>query len=227
MPIGDSFTITVNAKRAYDQIGIALLSSPTATVSWADRHNNYAVQVNLNGPDAGGWSPWEVVSTGGTVNASSINASQTDYANFVFKFTLNSATEFNVDMNNGAETFNVTLNNQNITGFSIYLANDWTGEANQNIYFKPTTQYTYATSLSTEDFSKSNISLNVIDNVIELNGLNYNETFELDIYDLSGRLVKKLHQKSNLSIQELAQSVYIVKLKTEDNKLFSKKIIKR
>ncbi|MDG1379918.1 MAG: hypothetical protein P8P73_07915, partial [Flavobacteriaceae bacterium] len=148
MAIGDSFTITVSATQAsFGQIGIALLSSPTTTSSWADRINNYALQVNLNG-NGGANDPWEVVSTGGTVNASTIGGS-TAYADFTFTFTLTTASGMTVSINNGAETFNVTLNNQNITGYSVYFADDWNGIANSNIYWKPNTEYTYA-ALSVE-----------------------------------------------------------------------------
>jgi len=145
MAVGDSFTITVSATQAsYGVIGLALLSSPSATASWADRINNYAVQVNLNGND-GNNDPWEVVSTAGTINTSSIGGS-TSYADFVFKFTLNTATTMNVSINNDTEVFDVTLNNSNITGYSIYISDDWNGVANSNIFWKPTTEYVYATS---------------------------------------------------------------------------------
>jgi len=145
MAVGDSFTITVSATQAsFGVIGLALLSSPSATASWADRINNYAVQVNLNG-NGGNNDPWEVVSTAGTINTSSIGGS-TSYADFVFKFTLNTATTMNVSINNDTEVFDVTLNNSNITGYSIYISDDWNGVANSNIFWKPTTEYVYATS---------------------------------------------------------------------------------
>ena len=41
MAVGDSFTITVSATQAsFGVIGIALLSSPSATATWTDRINN-------------------------------------------------------------------------------------------------------------------------------------------------------------------------------------------
>ena len=144
MAVGDSFTITVSATQAYGVIGLALLSSPSATASWDDRINNYAVQVNLNG-NSGAYDPWEVVSTAGTINASSIGGS-TSYADFEFKFTLSTATTMNISINNGAEVFDITLNNENITGYSVYIMDDWNGSANNNIFWKPTTEYVYATT---------------------------------------------------------------------------------
>ena len=187
MAIGDSFTITVSATQAsFGQIGIALLSSPTTTSSWADRINNYALQVNLNG-NGGANDPWEVVSTGGTVNASTIGGS-TAYADFTFTFTLTTASGMTVSINNGAETFNVTLNNQNITGYSVYFADDWNGIANSNIYWKPNTEYTYA-ALSVEDQElKQRISLfpNPANEYIKVN----TSLKSLKIYDLQGKLIK-------------------------------------
>ncbi len=224
MTVGDSFTITLNATRAYGQIGVALLSSPTATASWADRINNYAVQVNLNG-NGGAFDPWEVVSAGGTINASTISGSTTA-TDFVFKLTLNSATSMTVDINNGTQTFNVTINNQNITGYAVYINDDWNGSANTNIYWKPTTEYVYATTLSINDVVKNTMSLNLIDNIIHIEGLNYNQRFKLNVFDLNGRLVKKLNEKSTLNLNGLSPSVYILKLKTDDEKIITKKVIK-
>jgi len=71
MKVGDIFKISLAAYQAFGQIGVSLLSSPTATTSWDDRTNNYAVQVNLNGNN-GSYDPWEIISKGGTVNNSTI-----------------------------------------------------------------------------------------------------------------------------------------------------------
>jgi hypothetical protein len=225
MAVGDSFTITVNATRAWGQIGVALLSSPTSTASWADRINNYAVQVNLDGNSGAFDKPWEIISSGGAITTSTIYGSTTA-TDFVFKFTLISTTSMTVDINNGTETFNITLNNQNITGYSVYLNDDWDGVANTNIYWKPTTEYKYITTLGIDDITKNTISINLIDNVIHIEGLNYNEKFKLNIFDLNGRLIKKLDEKSKLNLNELSPSVYILKLKTEDEKILTKKVIK-
>ena len=225
MAVGDSFTITLNATRAWGQIGIALLSGPTATASWEDRINNYAVQVNLNG-NSGAFDPWEIVSLGGIINTSTISGSTTA-TDFVFRFILTSTTTMTVDINNGSETFNVTVNNQNITGYAVYINDDWNGTNNANIYWKPTSEYQYApTALGVNDVAKNTISLNLIDNVIYIEGLNYNQKFKLNVFDLNGRLVKKLNEKSKLNLNGLSPSVYILKLKTEDDKILTKKVIK-
>lgn len=223
MAIGDSFTITVSATQAsFGQIGIALLSSPTTTSSWADRINNYALQVNLNG-NGGANDPWEVVSTGGTVNASTIGGS-TAYADFTFTFTLTTASGMTVSINNGAETFNVTLNNQNITGYSVYFADDWNGIANSNIYWKPNTEYTYA-ALSVEDQElKQHISLfpNPANEYIKVN----TSLKSLKIYDLQGKLIKTFtgdfNKGETLNIENISKGLYLVQI---ENKISAKKLI--
>lgn len=193
MAIGDSFTITVRATQAsYGVIGLALLSSPTGTATWADRINNYAVQVNLNG-NSGANDPWEVVSTGGTIDASAIGGS-TSFAEFKFKFTLNTATTMTVSINDGAETFNVTLNNQDITGYSVYIADDWNGSANANIFWKPTTEYTYATSLSNKKFDLD-ASFSMFPNPVNNTFSIIKDIRGLQIFDVTGKLVKTFKGK--------------------------------
>lgn len=228
MAIGDSFTITVSATQAsFGVIGLALLSSPTSTSSWDDRINNYAVQVNLNG-NSGANDPWEVVSNGGTINASNIGGS-TSYADFKFKFTLNTATSMTVSINDGAETFNVTLNNQNITGYSVYFKDDWNGSANENIYWKPSTEYTYAQTLSNKEFSaSSNISLypNPTSSIFKLN----HTVNDLQIFDITGKLMKVFNGNYNegqsFDISELNKGLYIIKLKNKSGEQKTMKLIK-
>lgn len=226
MAVGDSFTITVAATQAsYGQIGVALLSNPSTT-SWDDRISNYAVQVNLNG-NTGANDPWEVVSSGGTVNASSIGGSQT-YADFKFKFTLNSTTTMTVSINDGAETFNVTLNNTNITGYSVYFADDWNGATNANIYWKPTTEYTYAVTLGIEDANFDNFKLypNLVKSTFKIN----KSVTSVRIFDLTGKLVKTF--KGNFSttdtfdISGLTQNMYLAKIEAANGQIATSKLIK-
>ena len=227
MAVGDSFTITVSATQAsYGVIGLALLSSPSATASWADRINNYAVQVNLNGND-GNNDPWEVVSTAGTINTSSIGGS-TSYADFVFKFTLNTATTMNVSINNGAEVFDVTLNNSNITGYSVYLADDWNGADNANIFWKQPTEYVYATTLSNEEFNyKSTLKLypNPANEYFKIN----QSSTQIVIYNLLGAVVQTLSgnfgAEHPFNISNLKSGVYFVS-STNKNVTRKSKLIK-
>ena len=149
MKVGDIFKISLSAYQAYGQIGVSLLSSPSATSAWTDRINNYAVQVNLNG-NSGAYDPWKIISNGGAVNASTIYGSSSGTINeFVFTFTLMSPTSMEVIIgrtNNTPTSFTqtVTINNSDISGFSIYLTDDWDSDSNENIYWKQTTEYVYA-----------------------------------------------------------------------------------
>ena len=225
MAVGDSFTITVSATQAsFGVIGLSLLSSPSATAVWDDRFNNYAVQVNLNG-NGGANDPWELVSTGGTVDASSIGGSDS-YADFKFIFTLDTATTMTVDINDGSETFGITLNNTDITGYSVYIADDWNGSANANIFWKPTTEYTYAMTLSTDDFSSSSINIFSFENKINIKGLKSNESYTLSIFDAMGRQVKTITSNADtIDISELHTSVYFLVLETAEGNIIRKKII--
>lgn len=227
MAIGDSFTITLSATRAYGQIGIALLSSPTSTTTWLDRHNNYAVQVNMNG-NTGSYDPIEIVSNAGTVDVSTISGSTT-YADFKFTFTLLTNTTMAVSINDGAAVYNVTLNNTNITGYSIYLADDWNGSVNANIYWKPTTEYVYASTLSASEFvQEQQVSLapNPTNNSFTVN----KEISNLEIFDITGKLVKSyagnFTKNSNFTVSDLSKGIYLVQVKNMSGQLSTTKLIK-
>ncbi len=219
---------TVSATQAsFGVIGLALLSSPSATTTWADRINNYAVQVNLNG-NGGANDPWEVVSTGGTIDASAIGGS-TAYADFKFKFTLDTANTMTVSINDGAASFNVTLNNQNITGYSVYFADDWNGDANANIFWKPITEYRYAISLGTEEFG-SNLDLTISPNPVR-NTFSINKAVSaLQIFDLTGKLVKEFKGDFNkgeaFDISNLSRSLYILKITNNSDQEQASKLVK-
>jgi hypothetical protein len=225
MSIGDSFTTTLSATQAsYGVIGLALLSSPTSKTTWADRNNNYAVQVNLNGNN-GANSPWEVVSNGGTINTSTIGGSTT-YADFVFKFTLTSSTTMEVSINNGAALFNVTVNNQNITGYAVYFADDWNGSANANIFWKPTTAYTTGSTLSTKSFNTSTKNV-LYPNPSTDNFVLDQNAKSIDIYSTTGKQVLSFKGDFNsghhFEISNLPQSIYFVKI---DNGLGQENVLK-
>lgn len=225
MSVGDTFTTTVSATQAsFGVIGLSLLSSPSATAVWDDRINNYAVQVNLNG-NGGANDPWEVVSTGGTIDASSIGGSES-YADFKFIFTLDTATTMTVDINDGTESFGITLNNTDITGYSVYIADDWNGSANANIFWKPTTEYNYATTLSNDEFSNSNVTIFSSEDKLNIKGLKSNESYTLSIFDTMGRQVKSLSSNSDtVDISELHTAVYFLVLETAEGNIIRKKII--
>lgn len=219
MSINDSFTITVSATQSsFGVIGVALLSSPSSTASWEDRINNYAVQVNLNGNN-GTNNPWEVVSSGGTIDASSIGGSTT-YADTKFKFTLDSSNTMTVSINDGAESIYVTLNNQNITGYSVYFADDWNGSANANIYWKPTTEYVYAVALNVTEL-QSKDSLLVYPNPVK-NSFMLNRSEKIvKVFSVDGKLIKSFQGDFDINhcfdVSFLEMGLYFITLGENNN----------
>ena len=144
MDAGDSFTITLSATRAYGEIGVALLNSPTATASWADKTNNsiaYCVLAGPNGPDSNNdWAPWKAHSNGGSTSTATFTATgdADNYTDFVIEFTISSANEITINL--GGESKTLTVDSTTATHFSAWLNDDWSGTANRNIFIKPTTQ---------------------------------------------------------------------------------------
>ncbi len=141
MQIGDQFTITLSATRAYGKIGFALLASP-ATGSFANRESNYALSVNLDGPTYAGvgtWGVWYLKYAGGATAPSSFGGLQTTYKNFTFILTLTANDRMNVTMTDGSNTSNfydIQLNTSNpITDYSVYLEDDYDGDQNRDIYW--------------------------------------------------------------------------------------------
>ncbi|WP_372746773.1 T9SS type A sorting domain-containing protein [Lutibacter sp.] len=111
-----------------------------------------------------------------------------------------------------------------ISNFQLILRNPAGTSQSGNLL---ASDYGYSTTtLSTEDFSTNSISINCIENFININGLEYNQKFNIDVFDLSGKLVKQMDEKSALDIQELTQAVYILKLKTDNDQTLTKKIVK-
>ena len=134
MQIGDQFVVTVSATRVYKYIGFALLSSPTATAANADKENNYALSVYMDG-----FGYWKIKSNGGTVSASTILGTQSSFKNFTFTMTLTAADRMNITMTDGITTsyfFDVQLAQSNpITDYSIYQEDDWDGAGNMGCYW--------------------------------------------------------------------------------------------
>ena len=226
MAVGDKFKINTTASKSWaGQIGVSLLSSPSATASYADAHNNYAVQVNKNGD-----GPWEVVSSGGTIDATTITSGNL-WFDYEFVYTLNTATTMTVVINKytindhaaplETATKSVTLNNSNITGYSVYADNWLNGTT--GYLFKQPTEY-IVNNLSTLDAEQMN-NINVIysDSRIHINGLNDTDKFELKIYDLLGREIKSIN-KDNTFV-ELTPSLYIAKLNVEGKGTMARKLL--
>lgn len=222
--IGDSFTITVYATRAYGQIGIALLSNPSSTSSWTDRYNNVSVQVDMNGMSGGSWDPWEVVNFDGTT-VSAVFGDEKTYADTKLTFELKSATEMDVYINDVLYVTDGTLKLQNITGYSIYLEDDYSGDNNYDIFWKQTSELS-SIILGTEDYLESSVQIFSSEDHIHIKGLNSNKNYNLSLFDTMGRQVKNIRSNSDVvDISELHSAVYFLTLETEEGSITRKKII--
>ncbi|UAY51599.1 autotransporter-associated beta strand repeat-containing protein [Ferruginibacter albus] len=145
LQVGDSVIIAGSFCRAYGKIGMSLLCSPAAIsvgTTWADRENNYALSVYIDGPTNTGngtYSNWNV--KGASTQTASFGGNQGTYHDFIFTFKLNAPDRMNVyvkdnTLGSTSSFYDVQLNNSNpITDFSIYLQDDYDGSANRNAYW--------------------------------------------------------------------------------------------
>ena len=138
LKIGDSVVITLNCTMAYGEIGFSFLSSPSSRSSWADRLNNAAVSVRLEGPGNGGvWDNWKVF---GSSTLSSSFGGGSSWSNYTFSLVLTAQDRMNIYINKDGATsatfYDVALNNSNpITDYCVYFNDDWNGSSNQNVYW--------------------------------------------------------------------------------------------
>jgi autotransporter-associated beta strand protein len=147
LQIGDEFVITVAARRAFGKIGFALLSSPSTRSNWADRENNYALSVNLDGPayTGAGYGLWYIKYNGGLTSPASFGGVQGTYHDYTISVRLTAPQRANITItsSNGGQTstFNdILLNNSNpITEYSIFLQDDFDGASQSNIFWKQAT----------------------------------------------------------------------------------------
>lgn len=173
MQIGDKFTITVSARRAYGRIGCALLASPTVGSNWDNRESNYAISVNLDGPAYTGsfWGTWYLKYKDGATSSTTFGGDENTYYDYIFEFVLTAPGRMNVTISdsrpspNSITFYDVELNTSNpITDYSIYLQDDWTNNSNANVYWKPITsmQNTGASAIgaSNNTFSITNAITN-------------------------------------------------------------------
>lgn len=134
---GDLVTITVSATSAVGCIGLSLNASPSATSSWANRHDNSRLYIQVDDVT----SSWYVNHNAGnsTLNYN-VSSTRRDYQ---FKIHVLSETNCNVELWVDG-TFHERLNNltmkgtagANISHFVLYLEDDWNGSANADIYWK-------------------------------------------------------------------------------------------
>jgi len=141
LQIGDVFKITVSATRAYGQIGLSLNASGTQGSSWDNRISGSRLYANTDN-----FGAWYVNRSGGnTTFGAGYNPIQGTYKDYAFTFRITSETTADAYLTvDGSDyhAYNLTMNGSagtNINAYSVYLADDWDGGANQNIYWKQNT----------------------------------------------------------------------------------------
>ena len=226
MDAGDSFKITLAAKRAYGEIGVALLNNPT-TAAWGDRKSNYTAYCILSGPngESGAWSNWKAHSTDGGSETYTLGGNDSTETDFVITFSITAADKVTVNINGESKILTVT--SPNATHFSVWLNDDYSGSANSNIYLKPTTELVQAT-LSTEelsDFSNGLIRY-VFDNSIEFKKP-LKQSLNWTLYDLTGKNIQVGTTKIGESVINLipdSKGVYLLEVSEEN--FASRKVFK-
>ena len=224
MAVGDSFKISLSASKSWTgQIGVSLLASPTSKSSYDDRHNNYAVQINKNGD-----LPWEITSSGGTINSTTISSGDLWY-DYEFIFSLESVSTMTVVINKytiddhasvlETESNSITLNNSDITGYAVY-ADNW---LNGDFRLKQPTEYS-RNALGTEEMKALHDGLIYYhENQIKFKGGKTPQNYHISLYDLGGRYVGSVDQNNNRLI--LPSSIYIIRTEIDGHKKQREKLL--
>ena len=145
LQVGDVFTVQVYASSARGEIGFSLLSSPTSTSSYNDRHNNNRLYIEVDD----NYNSW-YVNNGSNNPSLNYNVSGTTYRDYMFKIYITSETTCDVELyvnNSGSVSGyakNVTMNGSagdDISHFALYLHDDYNDFSNSNIFWKQTTNH--------------------------------------------------------------------------------------
>lgn len=139
LQVGDVFKITVSATRALGQIGFSLNDGGTQGGSYANRVSGSRLYFNTDA-----FGSWYVNHNGGN-SSYGYNPIQSTFKDYAFTVRVTSDTTADTYLTVDAtdyRAYNLTMNGssgENIDAFSIYLANDWDGDSNENIYWKQET----------------------------------------------------------------------------------------
>lgn len=218
---GDSFKITLNAKRAYGEIGVALLNNPAATAAWADRKNNYVAYAIMSGPNGeeSAWSSWKAHSVDGGSETFTVSGDANNFTDFVITFTISASDNITVDINGESKVLNVT--SPDFTHFSVWLYDDYSGAANSNIYLKPTTEIIQATLSNSNLVNSKNslVSSLFTERVVFAQPFKQHMTWAL--YDLTGKNIQRGEAKKyerEISLNPPSKGIYILKIGTVQSK---------
>ena len=143
LQVGDVFTITVSATRAFGQIGFSLNAGGTQGSSYANNISGSRMFVNTDN-----YGSWYVggLSGGPSSNASlGYTPSQNVFRDYIFSVRITSQTTADITLGvagSDFRAFNRVLGGSagaNISAFSIYGSDMWDGDSNENAYWKQTT----------------------------------------------------------------------------------------
>ena len=209
----------MSATRAYGEIGVALLNSPTATASWADKTNNsiaYCVLAGPNGPNSNNdWAPWKAHSNDGSTVTFTATGDADNYTDFVIEFTISSANEITITL--GGESKTLTVDSPTATHFSAWLNDDWSDTANRNIYIKPTTQLVQNTLSIDENTDSARVFVSTTGDIY----FGEKGQYELEVFNVQGKRIlsksldtQRRNQKVNFG---LTKGLYLLKVKSESS----------
>jgi autotransporter-associated beta strand protein len=141
LQVGDIFTTTVAATRAFGQIGFSLNADGTQGTSYANNISGSRMYISTDN-----YAAWSVkgLSGGGTSSLSYVPLQDTfkDYRFTVRVTSQTTADAFLTVDGTDYRAYNLTLSGSagsNISSFSIFGADMWDGNSNENAFWKQTT----------------------------------------------------------------------------------------
>ena len=134
LQVGDVFKITVAATRAFGQIGFSLNAGGTQGSSYDNRVSGSRLYFNTDN-----YAAWYVNRSGDNTSLSFVPLQNT-VKDYIFTIRITSSTTADVYLTvDGTDykAYNLTMNGSgNIDSFSIYGADIWDGDSNDNAYWK-------------------------------------------------------------------------------------------
>ena len=151
LQVGDVFTITVAATRAFGQIGFSLNNGGTQGTSYDNRTSGSRLYINTD--NYGSWYVGGL--SGGATSTLNYTPSQDTFRDYQFKIFITSETtgyaELWVNNSYYSTANNLTLGGtagENISALSIYGADMWDGNNSENAYWKQTSTISDAGSVN-------------------------------------------------------------------------------
>jgi autotransporter-associated beta strand protein len=141
LQVGDIFTITVSATRAFGQIGFSLNAGGTQGSSFANNISGSRMYISTDN-----YAAWSVKGlSGGGTSSLTYAPLQDTYKDYKFTIRLTSQTTADAYLTvDGTDyrAYNLTMAGTagaNISSFSIFGSDMWDGNSNDNAYWKQTT----------------------------------------------------------------------------------------